>query len=76
MCDESWAMSLDDVRRRTSAGLHPGFSLPYYLGVSIGVYLVWVFFTTAGAFVRPIMGDIRAYGFDMAFPAVFLVLLS
>lgn len=75
MCDESWAMGLDDARQRTTAGFRPGFSLAFYLGVSIGLYCVWVVFTTAGALMGPVMGDIRAYGFDMAFPAVFLVLL-
>ena len=75
MCDESWAMGLADVRRRMSAGFRPSFNLAYYLGVSTGLYLAWVVFTTTGVLVGPVMGDIRVYGFDMAFPAVFLVLL-
>jgi len=75
MCDESWAMGLDDVRRRISAGFRPSFSLAYYLGVSVGLYLAWVVFTTVGVLLGPVMGDVRSYGFDMAFPAVFLVLL-
>lgn len=75
MCDESWAMGLADVRRRTFAGFRPSFSLAYYLGVSTGLYFAWVVFTTTGVLVGPVMGDVRVYGFDMAFPAVFLVLL-
>ena len=36
---------------------------------------MWVVFTTLGAMIGPILGDISRLGFDMAFPAVFLVLL-
>jgi 4-azaleucine resistance transporter AzlC len=75
MCDESWAMSLADAQRRTAVDEKQAFSLHYYLGVSAGLYLVWVGFTALGALVGPHVGDIEAYGFDMAFPAVFLVLL-
>jgi 4-azaleucine resistance transporter AzlC len=70
MCDESWALGLADAQRRAS-----GFSLPYYLGVSAGLYLMWVTFTALGALLGPVIGDVSAYGFEMAFPAVFLVLL-
>lgn len=76
MCDESWAMGLTDARRRISAGVVPSFSLSYYLGASAGMYLTWVAFTTLGAIVGPWIGDVHAYGFDMAFTAVFLVLLK
>lgn len=75
MCDESWAMGLADARQRQSLGMRHCFSLPYYLGVSAGLYLTWVIFTTVGVAVGPMLGEIEAYGFDMAFPAVFLVLL-
>jgi 4-azaleucine resistance transporter AzlC len=70
MCDESWAMALADARKGTA-----GFSFPYYLGVSFGLYLTWVSFTAAGALFGPTFGDPTTYGLDMAFPAVFLVLL-
>jgi 4-azaleucine resistance transporter AzlC len=70
MCDESWAMGLADARRRAN-----GFSLPYYFGVSLGLYLTWVSFTAAGALLGPAIGDPTAFGLDMAFPAVFLVML-
>jgi len=71
MCDESWAMSLADAGRRAARCI----SLPYYLGVSAGLYLCWVVFTALGAALGPIVGDLERYGFDMAFTAVFLVLL-
>jgi 4-azaleucine resistance transporter AzlC len=75
MCDESWAMGLGDARRRSEAGLMPGFSMPYYLAVAAGLYTTWIVSTAVGAALGPAMGDVEAYGFDMAFPAVFLVLL-
>ena len=75
MCDESWAMGLADARRRAAAGVHNAFSLPYYLGAGIGMYLTWVVATAAGAALGPTLGDVEAYGFGMAFPAVFLVML-
>jgi 4-azaleucine resistance transporter AzlC len=70
MCDESWAMALADARKRAA-----GFSLAYYLGVSAGLYVTWVSFTAAGALLGPTLGDPTTYGLDMAFPAVFLVML-
>lgn len=75
MCDESWAMGLADARRREGEGRAVPFSLDYFMGVSIGLYLTWVLFTAIGALIGPRLGDVTAYGFDMAFPAVFLVLL-
>lgn len=75
MFDESWAMGLADARRREADGARPAFRLGYFMGVAAGLYGSWVIFTAIGALVGPILGDITAYGFDMAFPAVFLVLL-
>jgi 4-azaleucine resistance transporter AzlC len=74
MCDESWALGLADARRRAADG-NRALSLPYYLGAAIGIYLAWIVFTTIGAIAGPFVGDVRGYGFDMAFPAVFLVLM-
>ncbi|AST35580.2 AzlC family ABC transporter permease [Ralstonia solanacearum] len=71
MCDESWAMALADAQRRAASRI----SLSYYLGVSAGLYLTWVVFTAIGAALGPMIGDVERYGFDMAFTAVFLVLL-
>jgi 4-azaleucine resistance transporter AzlC len=71
MCDESWAMGLADARKSGTS-----LSLGYYFGVSLGLYLTWVAFTTVGALVGPVLGDVTRYGFDMAFPAVFLVMLA
>lgn len=71
MCDESWALALSDAQRRGNGRV----SLPYYLGASAGLYLTWVVFTGVGAALGPVIGDVEKYGFDMAFTAVFLVLL-
>jgi predicted branched-subunit amino acid permease len=74
MVDESWAMALADTKHREGSP-RPGFSMRYFLGVSAGIYASWVSFTAIGALIRPVLGDIERWGFDMAFPAVFLVLL-
>lgn len=71
MCDETWAMALADAK---TAALQR-VSLGYYVGVSASLYLTWVVFTATGAALGPVIGDIERYGFDMAFTAVFLVLL-
>jgi predicted branched-subunit amino acid permease len=71
MCDESWALALADAQRRGTGRV----SLPYYLGASAGLYLTWVVFTGLGAALGPVIGDVEKFGFDMAFTAVFLVLL-
>ncbi len=70
MCDESWAMGLADARQRG------GFSLRYFTGVALCLWATWVGFTTLGTLLGPLLGDLRSYGFDMAFAAVFLVLLK
>lgn len=72
MCDESWAMALVDAQERRSSHV----SLPYFLGVSMGLYLTWVSFTTIGAVLGPVLGNLERLGLDMAFTAVFLVLLK
>ncbi|MCP1660901.1 AzlC family ABC transporter permease [Neisseria perflava] len=74
MCDESWAMGLAEAQRRKAAGLG-GFNLPYYMGVCFIFYTFWISFAAIGAAVGPMFGDVAAWGFGMAFPAVFLVLM-
>jgi 4-azaleucine resistance transporter AzlC len=75
MCDESWALGLADAKRGAASGVQPAFSLPYYVGAALPIYVVWVVFTSLGAAIGPVLGNVEPYGFDMAFPAVFLVLL-
>jgi predicted branched-subunit amino acid permease len=72
MCDESWAMALADARKN----LEHKLQMRYYLTVSFCLYITWVCFTSIGAFIGPVLGNVETYGFDMAFVAVFLVLLK
>ena len=74
MCDESWAMGLAEAQKRKPLGL-PAFNMPYYAGVCFILYTTWISFAAVGAAVGPMFGDVAAWGFGMAFPAVFLVLL-
>lgn len=74
MCDESWAMAFAEIQKRKAAGL-PAFNMPFYAGVCFILYVMWIGFAAFGAAVGPMFGDVAAWGFGMAFPAVFLVLL-
>lgn len=75
MVDESWALALADTKARAANGLVPGFSARYFIGASVGLYASWLAFTTLGALLGPVLGNVDRWGFDLAFPAVFLVLL-
>lgn len=72
MCDESWAMGFTEAKKSSCQQ----FNYYYYVGASIGMYITWISFTTVGALIGPLIGDVTHYGFDMAFVAVFLVLLK
>lgn len=74
MTDESWALSYNDAHSRNNKTA-PLFSMPYYMAVSLSFYTMWVFCTALGALIGPVLGDVHQYGFYMAFPAVFLVLV-
>ncbi len=76
MADETWALSYRDTLQREAAGLRPAFSLGHYAGVALAIYVAWVGSTTLGAAIGPVLGNVTAYGFDMAFPAVFLAILA
>lgn len=75
MVDESWALSLADSRNRRKAGLEPAFSLPFYATLGLLFWFPWFGFATLGAIVGPVIGDLGRWGFDMVFPAIFLVLV-
>lgn len=76
MCDESWAVGLADAQKRQArTGINHAFNLSFYAGLCFALYLMWVGFTALGGVIGPILGDASRFGFDMAFPAVFLVLL-
>lgn len=72
MTDETWAMGIADAKQR---GKHAPLNLPYYWGTAASLYVVWVLGGGIGAWLGPVLGDLQRWGFGMAFPAVFLVLL-
>lgn len=72
MTDESWAMGLTEAKKSSRLT----FNYWYFIGASFGLYITWVSGTTIGALIGPLLGDVTSYGFDMAFVAVFLVLLK
>lgn len=76
MSDESWALGYSDTLKRAKVGQPRPFSLGYYAGCAAIIYSGWVASTTLGAAIGPGLGDIDTYGFDLAFPAVFLVILA
>lgn len=75
MCDEVWALSVTDAKRKYHLPPKEAFSVPFYAGLSFALYAVWVGCTTLGGAIGSSLGDISKWGFDMAFPAIFLVLL-
>ena len=76
MVDESWAIGLADAQKKVNhVGYQYAFSMTFYAGLCFALYFMWVGFTSLGAIIGPSLGDISRLGFDMAFPAVFLILL-
>ena len=76
MVDETWAFGLEDARSRDDAQGKGQLSLPFYFGLAAGLYVTWVASTAIGTVIGPRIGNPDAIGFDMAFPAVFLVLIK
>ncbi|MCU4537572.1 AzlC family ABC transporter permease [Acinetobacter bereziniae] len=75
MCDESWALSITDAQKQNPRNPYAGFSVFFYIGLCFALYVMWVSFTTLGVGIGSFIGDVTKFGFDMAFPAVCLVLL-
>ncbi|QDH15424.1 branched-chain amino acid ABC transporter permease [Oecophyllibacter saccharovorans] len=75
LTDESWALSMAESQRRAASNAQVLFSFRYYSGVAGTFYVGCVAATTLGAVIGPILGPLDHYGLDMAFSAVFLVLL-
>ncbi|MGI9412684.1 MAG: AzlC family ABC transporter permease, partial [Hyphomicrobiales bacterium] len=69
LADEVWAIA----ERRAQAGrLTPA----YYAGLAGLLYVNWVFWTVAGALAGRAIADPHALGFDFAFTAIFIGLLT
>ncbi len=67
LADENWAVSLAAWRRGEGGADH-------LLGSSLCVFLSWMAGTLAGALFGAFLGDLRTYGLDFAFTAVFTAL--
>jgi predicted branched-subunit amino acid permease len=65
--DESAAMAFDGPVESTRRRL-------WVAGASVGLF--WVGSTALGAFGGDLIGDVRTYGLDVAFPAAFVALLA
>jgi len=71
MADEIWALALAEAAGRPGRGL----SLGFYAGLAVALRLTWICGTVIGASLGNAIGDPVEWGFDMAFTAIFLVLL-
>jgi 4-azaleucine resistance transporter AzlC len=69
MVDEIWAMA---ERRALQGPLPPA----YYWGMGAVMWLQWVAGTTLGARLGQTLGDPAVYGFDFAFTALFICILT
>lgn len=76
MADEGWAVSYREALKNATKPIpEKQLSFSYFFGACFPFYPVWVGFALIGAILGPILGDMEKYGFAIAFPAVFLVLL-
>lgn len=77
MCDETWALAMQDINKRKELGAadDEAFSYPFYLGVGITLWASWVLSAFTGAAVGTGFGDLTAWGMTMAFPAIFIAIL-
>ena len=69
MADENWAFS---ERRALVAPL----TLAYYAGLTAPMMVVWTTSSVVGALAGRSLGDPAAFGFDLAFSAVFIGILA
>jgi 4-azaleucine resistance transporter AzlC len=69
MVDETWAFA---ERRALQGPLPPA----YYWGMGAVIWLQWVVGTSVGALLGQTLGDPAAYGFDFAFTAMFICILT
>jgi 4-azaleucine resistance transporter AzlC len=64
--DENWAVTMAEGERR-----HWG---AFFLGTGIVVYASWLAATVLGYVIGSVVSDPKQWGFDFAFPAMFLAL--
>jgi 4-azaleucine resistance transporter AzlC len=68
MADENWALA---ERRASRQPLTPA----YFLGMGAVFWANWVFWSSLGAVLGPVLGDPRRFGADFAFVAIFIGLI-
>ncbi len=78
MCDETWALAMNEIDRRKQAGIAVDRLLcpTFYFSLALTLWLVWWVGAAVGALVGQSVGDMTQYGFMMAFPATFIALLA
>lgn len=78
MCDEAWALAMQDVTRQKKLGKSndDAFSLPFYAGSALALWTSWWGSAAVGAWIGNDLGDLEVWGFAMAFPAIFIAILS
>lgn len=77
MCDEVWAVSMNEIRRRRAEGASDdeAFSYAFHVGAGFGFWIPWALTTASGAYFGNALGDLDRFGFAMAFPATFITLI-
>ena len=78
MCDETWALAMNEIDRRKQTGItvEKLFCPAFYFALALTLWVVWWIGAAVGALVGQSVGDITQYGFLMAFPATFIALLA
>ena len=78
MCDETWALAMNEIDRRKQAGIAVERLLcpTFYFSLALTLWIVWWMGAALGALVGQSVGDMTHYGFMMAFPATFIALLA
>lgn len=72
MVDESWALTMQDIQKRSLEG--KGFSYWFHIGAGVGLWMAWAFSSLAGSILGNSFGNLSGYGFLAAMPATFIAL--
>ena len=61
MCDETWALSMEDINKRRKAGASDidAFNVPFYFGVALTLWVTWWASALAGAAIGTGLGAHR-----------------
>lgn len=60
MCDESWALGLNDAVSRKPDGNIRGFSLPFYMGADLIALAITLIFSTRFSFLPTVLAGIAS----------------